>query len=153
MNMESVAGRSPYRQMHARSGELRTPADRALLSRFWRFAGRHHRRLGLFVALSVLSALLAVATPMLAGKVVDQIVGGGTPAIVVGLAAIIAVVALAEAAVSLAPRLTRLYALTIARLLLVQRATHEQLLARGGRYAELYETQFGSRKDTNDVAA
>ena len=100
MNMESVAGRTPYRQMHARSGELRTAADRALLSRFWRFAGRHHRRLGLFVALSVLSALLAVATPILAGKVVDQIFGGGTPAIVVGLAAIIAVVALGEAAVS-----------------------------------------------------
>ncbi|MGH3557734.1 MAG: hypothetical protein ACRDTK_09665, partial [Mycobacterium sp.] len=26
---------------------------------------------------------------------------------------------------------------------IIERGTHDQLLARGGRYAELYETQFG----------
>jgi ABC-type multidrug transport system fused ATPase/permease subunit len=35
----------------------------------------------------------------------------------------------------------------------VERGTHDQLLARRGRYAELYETQFGNEKDSEDVVA
>jgi ABC-type multidrug transport system fused ATPase/permease subunit len=104
MSIETVARQTLYRQAHARGGDLRSLFDRGLLSRIWRFAERHHRRLAAFLAVSVVSALLAVATPMLAGKVVDAIVRGGTPGVVVMLAAVIAAVAIAEAAVSLVTR-------------------------------------------------
>ncbi len=91
-------------QVKARGGDLRALANRALLRRIWRFAARHHRRLGGFVAVSVVGALLAVSTPVLAGRVVDAIVHGGRPTTVVVIASIIAVVALAEAGVGLLTR-------------------------------------------------
>jgi ABC-type multidrug transport system fused ATPase/permease subunit len=104
MSIETVARHTLYRQMRAESADLRSLADRALLSRIWRFAGRHHRRLAGFVAVSVVSALLAVATPVLAGRVVDEIVGAGAPGVIVLLAAVITAVAVGEAAVSLVTR-------------------------------------------------
>lgn len=104
MSIETVARQTLYRQTRARGGDLRSLADRALLSRIWRFAARHHRKLWAFVAVSVVSALLTVATPLLAGKVIDAIVDGGAPRLVVLLAAVIALVAVAEAAVTLMTR-------------------------------------------------
>lgn len=104
MSLETVARHSLYRQIRASGGNVRSLANRALLTRIWRFAGRHHRRLGIFVAISVVSALLAVATPILAGRVVDQIVHGGTSGTVVVIALIIAAVALAETATALLTR-------------------------------------------------
>jgi ABC-type bacteriocin/lantibiotic exporter with double-glycine peptidase domain len=104
MSIETVARQTLYRQAHASGGDLRSLFDRGLLSRIWHFAARHHRRLGGFVAVSVVSAVLGVATPVLAGKVVDEIVRGGTPVVVVVLAGVIAAVAIAEAAVSLVTR-------------------------------------------------
>jgi ABC-type multidrug transport system fused ATPase/permease subunit len=102
--MEMVASRALYRQRHATGGDLRALANRALLRRIWQFSARHHRRLGGFVAVSVVGALLAVSTPVLAGRVVDAIVHGGQPSTVVLIASVIAVVALAEAAVGLLTR-------------------------------------------------
>ena len=108
-----VASRALYRQRHANGGDLRALANRALLRRIWHFSARHHRRLGGFVAVSVVGALLAVSTPVLAGRVVDAIVHGADArsnsgfspsSTVVLLAAVIAAVAVAEAAVGLLTR-------------------------------------------------
>ncbi len=104
MSLETVARQSLYRQTHARSGDLHALTDRRLLRRIWRFAARHHRRLRVFLAVSVAGAVLTVATPLLAGRVVDEITGAGSARVVVLLAAVIAVVALAEAAVGLLTR-------------------------------------------------
>ena len=103
MSFETVARQTLYRQVRARGGDLRSLADRKLLGRIWRFAGRHHRRLGAFVAVSVVSALLGLATPLLAGRVVDEI-GRGALGVVVALAAVIAAIAVAEAGISLVTR-------------------------------------------------
>ncbi|WP_163721821.1 ABC transporter ATP-binding protein [Mycolicibacterium psychrotolerans] len=104
MSLETVARQSLYRQTHARGGDLRSLADRRLLARIWRFAGRHHRMLWVFLLVSVVSSVLTVATPLLAGRVVDEITGEGTVGVVALLAAVIAAVAVAEAAMSLLTR-------------------------------------------------
>jgi ATP-binding cassette subfamily C protein len=104
MSFETVARQTLYRQVRARGGDLRSLADRKLLGRIWRFAGRHHRRLGTFLAVSVVSAVLGLATPLLAGKVVDEIVNGGAAGVVVILAVVIAAVAVAETGISLVTR-------------------------------------------------
>jgi ATP-binding cassette subfamily C protein len=103
MSFETVARQALYRQTHAKGGDLRSLADRKLLTRIWRFAARHHRRLAVFVGVSVVSALLGLATPLLAGRVVDEI-GNGAGRVVVMLALVIAAVAVAEAGVSLVTR-------------------------------------------------
>ncbi|WP_197378582.1 ABC transporter ATP-binding protein [Mycolicibacterium mengxianglii] len=104
MSMETVARHALYRQMKSDGTELRALADTSLLRRIWAFSARHHRRLGVFVGVSVLSALLTVATPLLAGRVVDEIVRGGAARTVVLLASVIAAVAIAEAAVAMGTR-------------------------------------------------
>ncbi|WNG92133.1 ABC transporter ATP-binding protein [Mycobacterium sp. ITM-2016-00318] len=103
MSFETVARQSLYRQTHGKGGDLRSLVDRTLLTRIWRFAARHHRKLGIFVGVSVVSAVLGLATPLLAGRVVDEI-GRGAIGVVVMLAVVIAAVALAEAGVSLVTR-------------------------------------------------
>ncbi|UFS94524.1 ABC transporter ATP-binding protein [Nocardia huaxiensis] len=102
MSMESVAWNQLYRQMNAPTEQR--PLRLATAKRILAFARRHHRRLAWFLALSIGSALLAVATPVLAGRVVDTIVGGGPARTVVVLAAIIAVVAVLDAGLGLVIR-------------------------------------------------
>ena len=104
MSMEYAASRALYRQKSARGGSLRALANRALMRRIWNFSARHHRRLGAFVAVSVVGALLAVSTPVLAGRVVDAIVHGGQPTTVVLIASVIALVALGEAGLGMLTR-------------------------------------------------
>src|SRR5262245_41110789 len=78
--------------------------SRATLRRVWQFAAPHRRELAVFIVLSVVAALLTVATPVLAGRVVDAIIDGGEQSKVVILALIIAAVALADGGVGLAER-------------------------------------------------
>ncbi|KAA0942002.1 ABC transporter ATP-binding protein [Streptomyces apricus] len=102
MSMETTAWTQLYSVMNAQ--RERRPFARATLRRIAGFARPHRRRIARFIALSVATALLAVATPVLAGRVVDAIVAGDDEGTVVRLALLIAVIALAEAALGLVSR-------------------------------------------------
>jgi ATP-binding cassette subfamily B protein len=78
--------------------------SRSTLRRIAAFARPHRRQLAVFLFLSVFGAVLAVATPVLAGRVVEAIVEGRDAAMVVGLAAVIAGIAVLDAAGGLAQR-------------------------------------------------
>ncbi|SUA74538.1 Putative multidrug export ATP-binding/permease protein SAV1866 [Nocardia otitidiscaviarum] len=102
MSIESVAWDQLYRQVHAPNEQR--PLRLATARRILAFAERHHRRLLAFLGFSVISALLAVAGPVLAGRVVDGIVQGSAPRVVVTLAIVIGVVAVLDAALGLVIR-------------------------------------------------
>ena len=99
MDMEVTAWNSLYTTMTAQ--EERRPISRATLRRIAGFAHPHRGQLGWFLVLSVITAALAVATPLLAGRVVDAIVGGSEPSAVVLIACLIAVIAVVEAGLGL----------------------------------------------------
>ncbi|WP_328442285.1 ABC transporter ATP-binding protein/permease [Streptomyces sp. NBC_00444] len=82
----------------------RRPLARATLRRIGAFARPHRVRIIRFVGLGVLTALLAVATPVLAGYVVDAIVTGDDEGTVVRLALLIALIAVVEAALGILGR-------------------------------------------------
>jgi ATP-binding cassette, subfamily B, bacterial len=77
---------------------------KAMLRRIYAFARPHRRSLIAFLLLSVVSAALAVATPVLAGWVVDAISKHGSEGRVLFLAGAIAVVAILDAVVGIAER-------------------------------------------------
>ncbi|MGO1506164.1 ABC transporter ATP-binding protein [Brachybacterium sp. Z12] len=102
MSMETAAWQSLYSTMHAQQD--RQPFSRATLGRIARFAGPHRRRLTGFLVVSVITAALTVATPLLAGRVIDAITGAAGLSTILALALIIAAVALAEAAFGIVQR-------------------------------------------------
>nr|WP_253891670.1 ABC transporter ATP-binding protein [Actinokineospora diospyrosa] len=87
--------------MNARDGR---PSGWATLRRVAGFARPHRRRIGWFLLVSVLLSALAVATPVLAGRVVDAIVNHAEPRVVLWLAAVIALAAVVEAGIGVVGR-------------------------------------------------
>lgn len=102
MSMDGVAWRSLYNITRAKSGSK--PFSKETLKRVLGFARPHRGRLIAFVAVSIAMAFLAVATPVLAGQVVNAIVARSGAGEVIRLAALIAAVAVAEAALGMVSR-------------------------------------------------
>ncbi|MFE4250123.1 ABC transporter ATP-binding protein [Streptomyces sp. NPDC056910] len=102
MSMETTAWTQLHSVMNAQQDTR--PFAPATLRRIAAFARPHRRRITQFVVLSVVTALTAVATPVLAGHVVNAIVAGKHEGTVIRLALLIAVIALAEAGLGLVAR-------------------------------------------------
>ena len=102
MSMDRVAWSSLYNITRASSGSK--PFSKETLKRVFSFARPHRGKLIAFVLLSIVMAFLAVATPVLAGQVVDAIIAHADAGTVIWLAVLIAVVAVAEAGIGLVTR-------------------------------------------------
>src|SRR5680860_105071 len=102
MDMEVTAYMSMYHAMNAQNDKR--PFSKKTLKRIGTFAKPHKVMLGWFLLLSVVTAAPAVATPVLAGRVVDAIVDGASKDVVYQLAALIAVIAIVEAGLGLVAR-------------------------------------------------
>ncbi|ORI15748.1 ABC transporter ATP-binding protein [Rhodococcus sp. 1168] len=102
MSMEVTARNQLYRSMSASSHQTKFSAETA--RRILTFAQPHRRKLIGFVLLSVVLAALAVATPVLAGRVVNAIVDGDAFEVVLRLALLIGLIAIVDAAIGLFSR-------------------------------------------------
>ena len=101
MSMEVTAWHQLY---SLNNNPERRQVSKATLRRVWGFARPHRGRIAVFLALSVVMAALAVAPPVLAGRVLDAIGQSAPLGVVVGLAALIAGLAVAEAGLGLLTR-------------------------------------------------
>ncbi|MFF3568416.1 ABC transporter ATP-binding protein [Nocardia jiangxiensis] len=102
MTIESVAWSQMYRQAGAPDG--RRGFSGATARRMLRFARPHRTLLIGFLVFSVVSAVLEVANPLLAGRVVDHIVGHSAARVVVLLAVAIGALAVVDAALGIVIR-------------------------------------------------
>ncbi|WP_395704857.1 ABC transporter ATP-binding protein [Rhodococcus ruber] len=102
MSMEVTPWNAMYNAMHAQSD--RRPFSRASLRRIAEFARPHRRNIGMYLLLSVVIAALGVATPVLAGRVIDAIVDRADLSVITWLAVLIAAIALVEAGLGILNR-------------------------------------------------
>ncbi len=86
-------------------GAARASVSRRTWRRVASFARPHRRTIVTFLVLATVSAALGVLAPILAGRAVDAIVDGDGTGTVVGVAVLIAVVAVVDAGVGLLERL------------------------------------------------
>ncbi|MFZ2530735.1 MAG: ABC transporter ATP-binding protein [Rhodococcus sp. (in: high G+C Gram-positive bacteria)] len=102
MSMEVTAWNAMYNAMHANND--RRPFSRESLRRIGTFARPHRRNISFYLVLSVVIAALGVATPVLAGRVVNAIVDHAALSVIVGLAVLIAGIAIVEAGLAIVNR-------------------------------------------------
>ncbi|WP_395728238.1 ABC transporter ATP-binding protein [Nakamurella sp.] len=99
-----MAGASAWRTMHQDSSVVEHKLAKGTLRRVVSFARPFRRELAIFLLLTVISSVIGVLTPLLAGDVVNEISGNGTVQAVVRIALIIGGLAVVDALISLGTR-------------------------------------------------
>ncbi|ANZ39303.1 ABC transporter [Lentzea guizhouensis] len=97
-------GYSSWRFMMGVTSDAPKKVRRGTFRRVLAFARPHRAKLVVFLLLTVVASVLAVSTPLLAGRVVDAIVRGSAPSVVVWLAVVIALIALVDAGLGIVER-------------------------------------------------
>lgn len=100
MSMESAAWHSLWK-LSGDKGKAYAPTTP---KRVLKFAASYKSRLLVFVIFSILAAVLAVITPVLAGRVVDEIVAQSGIQTIINLALLMAVIAILDAVISVVVR-------------------------------------------------
>jgi ATP-binding cassette, subfamily B, bacterial len=103
VSMSSMHGYA-WRSMPRRKDGAQRPIPKGTWRRIWRFARPYRGPLTVFLALIVADALIAVATPVLAGRVVNDITSNAAVHTVVWIAVVIAILAVVDAILSFAQR-------------------------------------------------
>jgi ATP-binding cassette subfamily B protein len=105
MSMYSMQTMRSLRSMHrGDSSVVKRQLPAGTWKRVLRFARPYRADLIVFLAIIVADALIGVATPVLAGRVVNQITGHGEVRVVVKIAIVIAGLAVVDAVLSFAQR-------------------------------------------------
>jgi ATP-binding cassette subfamily B protein len=99
-----MAGASAWRAMHQDSSVVQHKLAPGTLRRVVSFARPFRTELVIFLLLTVVSSVIGVVTPLLAGSVVNEISGNGTVKAVVTIALIIGGLAVLDALISLGTR-------------------------------------------------
>ncbi|MFC7403214.1 ABC transporter ATP-binding protein [Citricoccus sp. GCM10030269] len=103
MSMERAAMMAMRRASHG-DPSTKERLRPGTIKRTLAFVGRYKGKLIFYLVLSVVGAFLGVASPILAGDVVDAIVGNGEAARIVRLALLIGLVAVADAVLAVTTR-------------------------------------------------
>ena len=75
-----MAGASTWRMRYQDSSVKNKKLAPGTLRRVVSFATPYRKELGVFLLLTIVSSVIGVATPLLAGDVINEISGGGTVA-------------------------------------------------------------------------
>ncbi len=104
----SMQAMNMMRSMHSMGRRDSSVLDKQIPPGTWkrilRFARPYRADLGVFLVVVVIDALIGVATPVLAGKVVNEITRHGEVRVVVKIAIVIAALAVVDAVLSFAQR-------------------------------------------------